>query len=125
MGRKSKEKTEVSFEEYAAARAELNALQEKYGLAEELEKEGKLFRKISAFFERRENRERTAVNKKKYIWMLVLTGWFGGHRFYCKHYKVGLFYLLFFWIGAGVYNSMVDLMAVIPMQVDEDGNIFI
>lgn len=132
MGRKPKEKVDnrVSFEEYYAAQEELRQLQEKYGIEDDKEqieekKEGKISRKISAFFERRDSRERVAVNKKKYIWMLVLTGWFGGHRFYCKHYKVALFYLLFFWIGIGFYNSVVDLMVVIPMQPDENGNVFL
>lgn len=128
MGRKPKEKadkSEVSFEEYYAAQQELEELQKKYGVEEEPKKEGRISRKISSFFDNQENRELVAINKKKYIWLLVLTGWFGGHRFYVKHYKVGLFYLLFFWMGMGVYHSIIDLMAVIPMEPDENGNILL
>lgn len=71
------------------------------------------------------NQEGILINKKKYIWLAVLTGWFGGHRFYVKHYKVGLLYLLFSWAGIGLYHSMVDIMIAIPMKADENGNILV
>lgn len=129
---KKREQERVTFAEYYAAKEELKALKKQYGIADEEEKvqikpkkEGLISRRISAFFERQESREPVAVSKKKYIWAAVLTGWIGGHRFYCKHYRVGLFYLLFFWMGMGVYHTIIDLMAAIPMQPDENGYIYL
>ena len=125
--RKTKDKKateEVSLNEYLAAQEELRALKEQYGIEDE-KKEGRISRKISSLCERQADREPVAVKKKTYIWLAVLTGWFGGHRFYCKHYRVGLLYLLLFWMGIGLYNTIIDLMIVIPMQPDENGMILL
>ncbi len=119
----SKEQMRNDYVEYIKAEEELKQLRKEYGIEDP--KEGKLSRKISSYFERREDREPVAVSKKKYIWLAVLTGWMGGHRFYCKHYKVGLTYLLLCWMGIGLYHTIIDLMQVIPMQPDENGMIFL
>lgn len=66
-------------------------------------------------------REKQLVKKKKYIWLTVLTGWFGGHRFYTKRYFLGAVYLVFFWTLIPVMMSFIDLMEVIPIKADEDG----
>lgn len=123
--RPTKEEMQVTLGQLMAAEEELKALKEEYGIEEEPKKEGRVSRKISAFFERQADREPVAVSKKKYIWLAVLTGWMGGHRFYCKHYRVGLLYLLLFWMGFGLYNTIIDIMTVIPMQPDENGNILL
>ena len=123
MFKKSKDREEVDINEFVAAEQELKALKEQYGIKDE--KEGKLSHTISRFFERQAGREPVAVSKKKYIILALLTGWFGGHRFYCKHYKVGLLYLLLFWMGIGLYNTIIDLMIVIPMEADENGMILL
>lgn len=120
---KKKAEPEVTLGEYLAAQEELRELKKQYGMEDK--KEGKISRRISAFFERQEGREPVAVKKKTYIWLAVLTGWFGGHRFYCKHYRVGLLYLLFFWLGIGLYHTIIDLMIVIPMQADEKGMVLL
>lgn len=131
MQKEKKKKEEISIEEYIAAEEELKTLKKEYGIEddgikdENPKKEGRISRKVSSFFERQEGREPVAVNKKKYIWLAVLTGWFGGHRFYCKHYRVGILYLLFCWIGLGMCNTIIDLMVVIPMQADENGNVYL
>lgn len=126
MFKKGKTKEEeVTLGQYMAAKEELEALKREHGIEDEPKKEGVISHRISAFFERQEGREKVAVNKKKYMVLALLTGWFGGHRFYCKHYRVGLFYLLLFWMGIGLYNTIIDLMVVIPMQPDENGNIFL
>jgi len=126
MQKEKKKKEEISIGEYIAAEEELKALKKEYGIEDENPKKGgRISRKISSFFERQAGREPVAVNKKKYIWLAILTGWFGGHRFYCKHYRVGLFYLLFCWIGLGLCNTIIDLMVVIPMQADENGNVYL
>lgn len=111
------------YAELIAAEEELKQLRKEHGIEDP--NEGKISRKVSSFFERQANREPVAVNKKKYIWLAVLTGWFGGHRFYCKHYRVGLLYLLLFWMGIGLYHSMLDILQVIPMQADENGMIYL
>lgn len=119
----TKEEIQNEYVAYIKAEEELKQLRKEHGIADP--KEGKFSRKISAYFERKENQEPVAVNKKKYIRLALLTGWMGGHRFYCKHYKVALTYLLLFWMGIGLYHTIIDLMIVIPMQPDENGNIFL
>ena len=106
----------------ALAQAELNELKKEYGIEEE-KKSGKISRAVSSMFERAENREPVAVSKKKYVIMALLTGWFGGHRFYTKHYKTGFLYLAFSWLGLGLYHTVLDILQVIPMQPDENGMI--
>ncbi len=66
-------------------------------------------------------REKHAVRKKTYIWLVVLTGWLGGHRFYARRFYLGGLYLIFFWTLIPVMMSMLDLMEVIPMKADENG----
>ena len=119
----SKEQMRNDYIEYIKAEEELKQLRKEHGIADP--KEGKMSRKISAYFERKANQEPVAVNKKKYITIALFTGWMGGHRFYCKHYKVALTYLLLFWMGIGLYHTIIDLMQVIPMQPDENGNILL
>ena len=128
---KSKNKQEKPSEkqlkdDYVAfikAEEELKQLRIEHGIEDP--NEGKISKKITNYFDKRENRELIPINKKKYMIIALLTGWMGGHRFYCKHYKVGLTYLLLFWMGIGMYHTIIDLMIVIPMQPDENGNIFL
>ena len=124
--RKTKEKEEeVKIQDLIAAEEELSALKQQYGIEDDPNKKKGFVHRVAGFFERQSEREKVAVNKKKYIILALLTGWFGGHRFYAKNYKVGLLYLLFFWIGLGIYNTIIDLMVVIPMQPDENGNVLL
>ncbi len=118
----SKPEREYTYEEFAAAEAELKALKEEYGI-EDNKKQGKVSRAVSSMFERAANREPVAVSKKKYVVLALLTGWFGGHRFYAKHYKTGLLYLAFCWLGLGLYHTVLDILQVIPMKPDENGMI--
>ncbi len=111
-----KEKMEALME-LAIATEELRQLKKEYGIEDQLSESSKKFS--------RKQQEPILVNKKKYIWLAFLTGWFGGHRFYVKHYKIGLIYLLFSWAGIGLYHSMVDIMVAIPMKPDENGNIML
>jgi len=120
----SREEMTQSLMELAVAEEELKQLKKEYGIEDE-KKEGKLSHKVSSFFEREENRPKVAVSKKKYIWLALLTGWMGGHRFYSKNYRVAFLYLALFWIGFGLYNTIIDIMQVIPMQADEKGNILL
>ena len=107
-------KQEVSMDEYLAAKAELDAVREEYGVKP---KEGKISRTISNFFDKRDARQLQKVNKKKYLLLAVFTGWLGGHRFYAKQWVVAILYLVLFWSGFS--------LAVIPKEADEDGNIYV
>lgn len=112
----------VTLEEYLAAKAELEELEKKYGITED-KKEGPISRAITNFFDRRDAREQVKVNKKKDLWLCILLGWAGGHRFYQKQYLLGFLYLALCWCGFSMAMSIVDLLIIIPKQPDEDGNI--
>ena len=101
----------------AYAQAELNALKKEHGLEE---KEKGLKGLITKFFNKREARVKHPVNKKKYLKWGIL-GIFGAHRFYAKHYVLGVLYLLLCWTGISVTMTLIDLMEVAPMQADENG----
>lgn len=117
---------EATLEEYYRLQCELDELQEKYGIEpEDKPKEGKISKAITNFFDKRDEREKVCVSKKKYIWLAVLLGWAGGHRFYVKQNKVAWLYLLTCWGGFSVAHTLVDLLIVIPMKPDENGNILI
>jgi len=113
---------EVSFEEYLAAKGELEELEQKYGLAPE---EGKISKAISTFFDRREAKEKVKVNKKKDLLLCIFLGWAGGHRFYQKQYLLGFLYLAFCWSGYSMAMSIIDLLIIFPMEKDENGDILI
>ena len=111
----------VDVDEYVALQRELDELEQQAGIREE---KG-LVRLISGLFERGENREKVAVSKKKYLWLIFLLGWCGGHRFYSKQYVLGAVYLLFFWTCFPICMSIVDFLQVLPKPADENGNILI
>ncbi len=63
------------------------------------------------------------VRRKKYLWLALLTGWMGGHRFYAKQYITAVIYLALFWTGVPAAMTIIDLMAALPKQADEQGMI--
>ncbi len=109
--------TEIAF-----AQDELNQLKKEHGL--EAEEKG-LKKLISTLFEKREAREKVLIKKKKYLWLGLLLGNFGAHRFYAKQYPTAILYLLLCWTGIALTMSLIDLMVVVPMQADENGNIYL
>lgn len=111
----------VDVDEYIALQRELDELRRQNGTA----REGRISHMISSFFERRENREKTCVRKKKLLLLALFTGWMGGHRFYTRQYKVALCYLVFCWTGLPLAMTIIDLLQYIPMVADENGNIFV
>lgn len=121
MGSRDK-KDEVDVNKMIALEQELHELKKENGVEE---KEGKVSRAISRFFERKDAKEQVALSKKKYILLAVFTGWMGGHRFYAKQYPLAILYLALFWTGFGVAMSIIDLLVVIPKEADENGMIFI
>ena len=117
---------EATLEEYYKAVCELEDLQEKYGIeSEDKPKQGKLSKAISKFFDRQDEKEKLLLNKKKYVRLALLLGWAGAHRFYAKQYGIGFVYLLVCWSGFSVAHTIVDLLIVLPMKPDENGNILI
>lgn len=123
IGKKKKpEKEQVTMKEYLDARMELEQLRKEHGIVEE---EKGLSRLITRFFERRENREKVLVNRKKYLWVTILLGWCGGHRFMAKQYILGTIYLLLCWTGFPLAMTLIDLLTIIPIHPDEKGNILV
>ena len=115
---------DVSAEDMLLLQMELEETKRKYGIEDEPKKEGRISRAISAFFDRRDAREKQLVSKKRYM-LLMLLGAFGAHRFYARQYPTALFYLATCWLGISVAMTVIDVLAVIPMQPDENGNILI
>ena len=111
---------EVTMEEYLAAKAELDAVREEYGIRP---REGKISRAISNFFNKRDAKELRTVNRKKYLLLALFTGWMGGHRFYARQWVVAVLYLALFWTGFPQAMTIIDLLAAIPKEADKDGNI--
>lgn len=114
----------VNLDEYVAVQQELDELKKQYGIEPE-HKEGKISHLISSFFQRRDEREKVPVNKKKYLWLTFLLGWSGAHRFRTKQYLLGCIYLCTCWSGFSAAMSIIDLVEAIPKTPDEDGNILI
>ena len=121
---KNPKKERVSPEEYFALQQELEETKRKYGIVDEPKKEGRISRAISAFFDRRDAREKQLVSKKKYM-LLMLLGAFGAHRFYARQYVTAVLYLATCWFGFSIAMTIIDVLAVIPMQPDENGNILL
>ena len=116
---KSKEKKEeIDVNELIALEQELHELKVEHGIKE---KEGRISRMISGYFERKEAQGELLLDKKKYILLAVFTGWLGGHRFYAKQYKLAILYLLLCWSGFPLAMTLIDLLIVIPKPVDEQG----
>lgn len=122
--KKAKEKDEnaVIISEIIAAQRELDELKEEYGLQEE---EKGIKKAISKFFDKREAQGQVPIKKKKYLWLAVLLGWMGAHRFYTKQYTTAIVYLLTCWTGFSIAMTIIDLMIVIPKKPDENGNIYL
>lgn len=123
MGKKGAgeaKKEEVTFDEYLAAKSELDELKREYGLAPE---EGRISGAISNFFNKREAREQKVVNRKKYLLLALFTGWMGGHRFYARQWAAAVLYLVLFWTGFPLAMTIIDLLAAIPREADKEGNI--
>ena len=121
---KNPKKERVSPEEYFALERELKETKRQYGIVDEPKKEGWISHAISAFFDRRDAREKQLVSKKKYM-LLMLLGAFGAHRFYARQYPTAILYLVTCWFGFSTAMTIIDVLAVIPMQPDENGNILL
>lgn len=115
------ERETVDLDEYIALQRELEELKLQTGE----KKEGKLSRFISGLFERRDARQKVAVNKKKHLLLAIFLGWAGAHRFQTKRWVLGCVYLATCWSGFSMAMTIVDILEIIPMKPDENGNILI
>ena len=59
--------------------------------------------------------------KKTYLWLMLFTGFVGGHRYYQGRWKLGLLYTLFCWTGVPLAICVTDFMEVYPIKADEEG----
>ncbi len=118
---KRKEEEMQILADIAYAQEELNQLKREHGMEDE---EKGLKKLISKLLNKREERVKVPVNKKKYI-RLCLLGLFGAHRFYAKQYGTGVLYLLLFWTGISFSMTIIDWMIVAPMEADENGNVYL
>lgn len=120
--KKKSREPEVTMKEYLDAKMELEELQKEYGI--EVEEKG-ISKWITRFFDRRENKKKVLVSRKKYLWVMVLLGWCGGHRFMAKQYFLGVFYLALCWTGFPAAMTVIDLLIAIPIPPDENGMILV
>ena len=119
---KNKEKGDTIITDIITAQQELNELKEQYGMQEE---EKGLKKAVSSFFDKRDAQAQIPIKKKTYIWLALLLGWLGVHRFYTKQYVTAVLYLLTCWTGFSLSMTLIDLMIVIPKKPDENGNIYL
>lgn len=101
---------------------ELRRTKKEYGIEERKSWIEKLLDLYHSVADRRGQR---LVSKKKYLWLCLLTGFAGGHRFYTHQFITALIYLVTSWTGFGLAMTLLDVMAVVPMKPDGDGNILI
>lgn len=112
----------LDFAQLALAEDELQEAKAKHGLTEP----EKWWQKLGdRFFAARENRELHLVNRRVYLWLAILTGWLGGHRFYERRWRMGAMYLAFCWTGVPIAMSVVDWMIAFPKAADESGRILL
>ena len=61
--------------------------------------------------------------KKTYMWLMLFTGWAGGHRWYQGRRLLGAFMTLLCWTGLPLVLCVQDFMEVYPIKEDENGYI--
>lgn len=120
---KLKEKEDyVDPKQMVALEEELHALKSQYGI----EEKKKWWMKLGDRLAERADREKVAVDRKRYIKLALTCGWFtGAHRFYSRQRILGVIYLLLCWTGISFAMTLVDLMIVLPMKADDNGMILV
>lgn len=61
--------------------------------------------------------------KKTYLWLMLFTGWAGGHRWYQGRRVLGAIETALFWTGIPTVLMVTDFMEVFPIKADENGMI--
>ena len=106
--------------EFIRLEEELHQLQEQYNIPV---KKGKFYEFMEKFMELKEKPH--PVVRKRYLWLAVLTGWIGGHRFYAKQYITAALSVALFWTGIPAAMTIIDIMAALPKEADEKGEIIV
>lgn len=110
--------TNVDPKELIALEEELYELRRLNGLVEK----PRLWMQIGDRLAGRMDKNKVSVERKRYIKLALSCGWLcGAHRFYSRQKVSGVLYLMFFWTGIPFAMTLVDLMAVLPMEPDEGG----
>ena len=104
--------------ELARVEDELRETKRAYGIEEKIPWWQKLG---DRYYEWKDARVLHEVSRKKYLWLCVLTGWCGGHRFYERRWILGILYLALCWSGFPIAMAMVDFLIALPMKPDENG----
>lgn len=111
----------IDLDEYAALHRELEELKIQQGQ----KKEGTVTRLVSGFFRRQDERKKVSVSKKTHLLLAIFLGWAGAHRFQTRRWVLGGLYLITCWSGFSMAMTIVDILEIIPMKPDENGNILI
>lgn len=106
--------------EFIRLEEELHQLQEQYNIPV---KKGKFYEFMEKAMELKEKPH--PVVRKRYLWLAVLTGWIGGHRFYAKQYITAALSVALFWTGIPAAMTIIDIMAALPKEADEKGEIIV
>ncbi|MGN0297871.1 MAG: NINE protein [Lachnospiraceae bacterium] len=61
--------------------------------------------------------------KKNYMWLMLFTGWMGGHRWYQGRRILGAVETALCWTGIPLILLVTDFMEVFPIKPDENGMI--
>lgn len=77
--------------------------------------------KVNQFINR--HRKPHTFKKKTYMWLMLFTGFFGGHRWYQGRYILAALMTAFFWTGIPTILLVTDFMEVYPIKPDENGYI--
>lgn len=104
---------QADFEKQAALN-EAGMEEEVYGAA------GWLYRLITWYHKKTRG---FRFKKKTYLWLLLFTGWAGGHRWYQGRRWLGLIETCLCWTGLPLVMCIQDFMEVFPIKPDEDGYI--
>lgn len=59
--------------------------------------------------------------KRTCLWLMLFTGWMGGHRYYQGRRTSAVLYTLFCWTGVPLILCVTDFMELIPIKADENG----
>lgn len=112
---------DFDIDKYVALQQELDELEKEQGTYQE----GRISRLISGYFDRQDARQKVLINKKRLIWIAVLLGWAGTHRFILRQPVLGTVYLLTCWCGFSMAMTIVDILQYIGIPADENGNILV
>lgn len=98
---------------------ELQAAQRAAGMEENVYGIGKLLWPFMKWYDSK--RKPHTFKKKTYLWLMLFTGWMGGHRWYQGRRILGLLSTVFFWTGIPLILCVTDFMEVFPIKADENG----